>query len=77
MRRRLLDLLCGRSLDRDRVGEALSLVRESGAIDVCRDHSTRLFEKAWSQFTALVQDSEKKTMLRDLCDMLIGIPNGE
>ena len=76
-RRRLLDLLCGRGSEQDTVSEAISLVRESGALDESRGHAWQIFEKAWSRFAGLVPDSGKKAMLRELCDMLIRSPDAE
>ena len=76
-RRRLLDLLCRRSSDHDTVSEAISLVRESGALEESRGHARRIFEEAWSSYSELVPESGEKAMLRELCDALIGSPDGE
>jgi geranylgeranyl pyrophosphate synthase len=72
----LLDLLCRRSSDHDTVSEAISLVRESGALEESRGHARRIFEEGWSSYSELVPESGKKAMLRELCDALIGSPDG-
>ena len=76
-RRRLLALLCRRSSDQDAVSEAISLVRESGAIEECRGHAWQIFELAWSAYTGLIPKSGNQAMLRELCDVLIGRPDAD
>ncbi len=73
-RQRLLELLCRRSSDQDEVDEALSLVRESGALERCRSEAARLLEEAWAPYSQRVPASSSKTMLDDLSRLLVGRP---
>ena len=71
-RRRLLEVLCRRTSDQEDIDQAISLIRESGALGRCREEASRLFEQAWVPFSAHLQPSTSLTDLADLCRWLIG-----
>jgi len=74
-RRHLLKTLCRPGPNRSTLGEAINLVRESGALEECRRYASRIFEEAWSDYSNLVPESNEKAELGELCRFLVGASN--
>jgi geranylgeranyl pyrophosphate synthase/predicted secreted hydrolase len=72
---RLEEILCSPVLRAKpgAVAEGIDLVRNSGALDVCRREAQEMMELQWKRFSALVPPSEPKTMLRVLCNFLLSL----
>jgi geranylgeranyl pyrophosphate synthase/predicted secreted hydrolase len=51
--------------------EAVSLIRESGALEECRKTAKKMVDQEWAKFSRQVGPSEPKTMLRLMCDSLL------
>jgi geranylgeranyl pyrophosphate synthase/predicted secreted hydrolase len=72
---RLEEILCSPALRAKpcALAEGIDLVRNSGALDLCRQEAQEMMEREWKRFSALVPPSESKTMLRVLWNFLLSL----
>jgi len=72
-RARLRDILCERSRDRraEALHEAAQLVRQSGALEACRQEAIGIMEDGWQRLSVAIPPSEPKSLLRALCLALL------
>jgi geranylgeranyl pyrophosphate synthase len=63
-RRRLLQILRQRTKDQQRIDEAITIIRKSGAISAVRQQMDRLIDEKWEVLSPLLDESEAKVMLR-------------
>jgi len=77
-RARLIELLCQRTPrpEGDTLREGISLVRQSGALWLCRDEARKTCRSSWQKLARLVPPSEAKIFVGTLCRRLIEIDPG-
>ena len=71
--RRLGELLSAPmdTMSEEAVAEGVALVRESGALEACREEARGLIEDKWVRLSERVPPSEPKLLLRMLCTALL------
>lgn len=74
-RKRLLTIMGSKSLRNEDsyLKAAISLIRESGSIEICRKEAKRMFEEEWLCFSRKIPNSEAKIMIGTLCRKLLSI----
>jgi hypothetical protein len=71
-RARLIRILAGRQARAPAVlREAVALIEESGALQVCHAEAVRLMTREWRRLSRLLRPSRAKIMLRALCAQLL------
>lgn len=60
---RLVEILDMHTTDQDLITEALTLIKESGAVEYARGVAQRVVQEAWDQVDPLLEDSPAKQLL--------------
>ena len=63
-RKELWDIIRSKPKDRKKLGKAVSLIEECGAIQACQDQAREIIDAEWKRIDPLLRDSFSKLMLR-------------
>ncbi|MBI2143104.1 polyprenyl synthetase family protein [Candidatus Woesearchaeota archaeon] len=70
-RERLLDILNMHTKDERLLGEAVNIIKKSGSIAYAENVARQITENAWHEVDAALPESEAKSQLKELAELLI------
>jgi geranylgeranyl pyrophosphate synthase len=68
---RLLAILDSHTEKKEEIEEAISIIRESGAVEYTREKAKSIVEDSWKELKGAIKDSPEKESLRDFANYLI------
>lgn len=69
--RRLIEILNSHTKNQLIIGEAISLIRGTDALEYCSNRARKLVKDAWKKFSFVLKDSPAKAELKEFADYLI------